>query len=592
MKRFGLQKKIILLIIIPFFAFMVFSLLFINNNLNELRLAKRTKSLIQFVEAASKVTTQIQRERGKSSLFLKGALSQGDLEAQRKDTDQKVEPFKKIIQGSEIRNETKEETLRTVTLLPELRKAVDQKIPFEESFSRYSELLSKIMAAENSFLKEDSSRGVGRRLITVSLLEEAKESAAKLRGFASGLIAGNQPLSEKQLLMVTILKAGVEGNLHSPALILPQAQKDKLKGFEASAEWQEGNALFQALIKNAYQGQFGIDSNQFFKTISKQIDDIDQLVTLSVGDIGRLVDQNHAQALNIIIFIVLAVAIVIVAAGLFSFLLIRSITRPISLVVGGLTEASEQLFTTSDQISQSSQSLAEGATEQAAGLEETAASMEEMASMTKTNADNAIQANKRMKDTGQVVDVANQAMTELNQSISEIFTASQETGKIIKNIDEIAFQTNLLALNAAVEAARAGEAGSGFAVVADEVRNLAMRAAQAAKNTSEMIEDTVNKINRGSDIVTRTNEAFFKVASESKKAGELINDIAAASDEQAQGIDQVSKAIAQMDQVVQHNAASSEQLASTSEEMTSQAKKMKSLIDELMMIMKGQNGAV
>jgi methyl-accepting chemotaxis protein len=143
-----------------------------------------------------------------------------------------------------------------------------------------------------------------------------------------------------------------------------------------------------------------------------------------------------------------------------------------------------------------------------------------------------------------------------------------------------------------VEAARAGEAGSGFAVVADEVRNLAMRAAQAAKNTSEMIEDTVNKINRGSDIVTRTNEAFFKVASESKKAGELINDIAAASDEQAQGIDQVSKAIAQMDQVVQHNAASSEQLASTSEEMTSQAKKMKSLIDELMMIMKGQNGAV
>jgi methyl-accepting chemotaxis protein len=585
--RSSLNKKIALLITIPFLAFAVFSILFINNNLKDFALAKRTQSLIQAVESVSRVITQAQRERGKSSLFLKGALSQGELEAQRKDTDQKIESFIKLIQRAETQVGKKEEVLQTLTLLQEVRKAVDQKIPFQESFSRYTETLSRLLAIENSFLKEESSRGIGSRMITISLLEEAKENGGRLRGLASGLIAGNQALSEKELLMITNFKAGIDHNLHSPSLILTQDLRDKLKGFEQSPEWQEGDKFFQLLVKNAFQGQFGIDSSQFFKTITKQIDDIDQLVTLGIGAIDRLIQENRFQATQSIWIISLAVLFVFALVALLSFFLTRSITRPISEVVGGLTEAAEQLFSTSDQVSKASQALAEGASEQAAGLEETASSMEEMASMTKTNAANATQANNRMLETTQVVEEANKAMGELNESIMEISTASQETGKIIKTIDEIAFQTNLLALNAAVEAARAGEAGAGFAVVANEVRNLAMRAAEAAKNTSMMIEDTVNKINKGSDIVVKTNGAFSKVASGSKIAGELVGDIASASDEQAQGIDQVSKAISEMDQVVQQNASSSEEMAATSEEMSSQAKQMRVYIDEMILIVKG-----
>ncbi len=283
-------------------------------------------------------------------------------------------------------------------------------------------------------------------------------------------------------------------------------------------------------------------------------------------------------------------ALAIVFGLLIPFFLSRSITLPINKAVAGLSDGASQVSQASSQVSQASQSLAEGASEQAAGIEETSSSIEEMSSMTRQNADNANQANVLMGETTKVVDEANRSMGELTESMREISAASEETAKIIKTIDEIAFQTNLLALNAAVEAARAGEAGAGFAVVADEVRNLAMRAAEAARSTADLIEGTVKKIKVGSDTVARTNEAFAKVASGAKKVGELVGEIAAASSEQAQGIDQISRAITEMDRVVQKNAASAEESASASEEMNAQAETMKGFVAELSGLVGGQGG--
>lgn len=278
--------------------------------------------------------------------------------------------------------------------------------------------------------------------------------------------------------------------------------------------------------------------------------------------------------------------LIVIAPGIF---LTNSITRPLNRIIEGLTDGADQVASASSQVSTASQSLAEGASEQAAGLEETSSSIEEMASMTKQNEDNANQANTLMVDTSRVVDEANHSMTESTQSMNEISTASEETGKIIKTIDEIAFQTNLLALNAAVEAARAGEAGAGFAVVANEVKNLAMRAAEAAKNTANLIEGTVKRIQSGSEIVSKTNEAFGKVATGSKKVGQLVGEISAASQEQAQGIEQVNRAVAEMDKVVQKNAASAEESASASEEMNTQAEQMKDFVGELVMLVSGSS---
>lgn len=206
--------------------------------------------------------------------------------------------------------------------------------------------------------------------------------------------------------------------------------------------------------------------------------------------------------------------------------------------------------------------LSDAASQQAAAIEETSASLDEMASMTRRNASNTTEANGLMNTAKQAIQKANISMADLTVSMKQIASSSEQTQKIVKSIDEIAFQTNLLALNAAVEAARAGEAGAGFAVVADEVRNLAMRATEAARNTSELIDDIVGKVKGGDSLVNVTNDAFQQVTTSSSKVVELMSEIAAASQEQSQGIDQVNRAVAEMNQVTQQNAASAEELAS------------------------------
>jgi methyl-accepting chemotaxis protein len=277
----------------------------------------------------------------------------------------------------------------------------------------------------------------------------------------------------------------------------------------------------------------------------------------------------------------------IVLGIVLAVLIAMSIVKPINRIIAGLTEGSEQVSSASGQVSAASQSLAEGATEQAAGLEETSSSLEEMASMTKQNADNAQQANTLASEAKKAAHTGSESMSRMNAAIHEIQKSSDETYKIIKVIDEIAFQTNLLALNAAVEAARAGEAGKGFAVVAEEVRNLAMRSAEAAKNTANMIEESVKNSKNGVDIATEVGKVLDEIVQSVSKTTDLVSEIAAASQEQAQGIDQVNTAIAQMDKVTQQNAANAEESASASEELSSQAESMNQIVGELVALVGG-----
>jgi methyl-accepting chemotaxis protein len=240
--------------------------------------------------------------------------------------------------------------------------------------------------------------------------------------------------------------------------------------------------------------------------------------------------------------------------------------------------AVDQISSASSEISSGSQVLAGATSEQASSLEEISASLEEINSLTGSNADNA-KSGLKLADLAVIaVDSGNDAMEKMNKAMESILKSSQETGKIIKTIDEIAFQTNLLALNAAVEAAHAGDAGKGFAVVAEEVKNLALRSAEAAKNTNVLIEEAGKNSTVGSNIVEQVTKSFQEMKEQFNKVKSIVNEISASSTEQAHGVSQISTGIHDMNRVTQQNAANAEESASAAEELTSQAAELKNMV--------------
>ncbi len=278
-------------------------------------------------------------------------------------------------------------------------------------------------------------------------------------------------------------------------------------------------------------------------------------------------------------------------ALLFGILLASSISKSLNRVILALSQGSDQVNAAASQVAQSSQAMAAGASEQASSLEETSASLEEMASMTRQNADNTNQVNALMQEAKQSVDLGMARMQEMSAAITDIRKSADDMARIVKTIDEVAFQTNLLALNAAVEAARAGDAGKGFAVVAEEVRNLAQRSAEAAKNTAQLIENAQRQAEGGVQVTGQLEEAFRQIAENASKVAALVAEVNAASNEQAQGIDQINTAVAQMDKVTQANAANSEEAASASEELSAQARELNDMVQVLMQIVGGKAAA-
>lgn len=276
--------------------------------------------------------------------------------------------------------------------------------------------------------------------------------------------------------------------------------------------------------------------------------------------------------------LVLIVVVFIIASG---------IATPISLIASDLNLGVERVHSAMGQFSESSQRLAEGASEQAASLEEISSSIEEISSMISLNSSNAREANTMAAEAQHAAEGTTAAMDRMSQAIGRIKVSSDETARILKTIDEIAFQTNLLALNAAVEAARAGDAGRGFAVVAEEVRNLAQRSAGAAKETANLIAESQHNANSGVSGAAEVSNVLSKISATVDKVAQLISEVATATDEQAGGISQINEAVIQMDVVTQANAASAEETAAASQELSDQSKEINTLAGKLMGLIQG-----
>ncbi len=290
---------------------------------------------------------------------------------------------------------------------------------------------------------------------------------------------------------------------------------------------------------------------------------LDQLLEARISDFSYARNRNIVVVIGSLIFALCVV-----------YAVMRSINGPLGEVATLVGNATQQIASAAQQLATSSQTLAQASSEQAESLGNTSSSLQTMSSATMHNAEAAKKATHIATDAAAATARGNDAMKRLAQTIRKIQDAAQQTSQIIKVIDEIAFQTNLLALNAAVEAARAGESGKGFAVVAEEVRNLAIRSAEAAKNSTQMIDESVSVSRGGVQLVDEVAAVLIEIHGSTGRVSAFISEIASASAEQASGIAQVNSAVSEMDRVTQQNAASAEESAAASEEMASQTESL------------------
>src|SRR5580765_7017437 len=313
----------------------------------------------------------------------------------------------------------------------------------------------------------------------------------------------------------------------------------------------------------------------------------DEIVGREQEELQADLEAVKASTASVRTMVVVGVFIAFLVAG-FAVRSMISANRSLWTQSQELREGTEHVVAAAGQVATSAQGLSQASTHQAASLQETSASMEEMASMTRKNAENAVQAANLATDVARQVRSANEALGDMVASMTAIRESSNKVAKIIKVIDEIAFQTNILALNAAVEAARAGEAGMGFAVVAGEVRNLAQRSAQAAKDTAILLEESITRSQEGTGRVEQVAMSIASITDNVARVKGMVEEVRQASGQQAQGIDQVTQAIAQMESVTQTTAATAEESAAASEELNAQAEQSMAVVRRLEMLVSGR----
>jgi len=596
MKRLSLTTKLVLLLILPWSGLAYFGALGAWGKWRVKHDYEVLDGNAAVLQQIGSLVHELQKERGRSAAFInsKGATFARELPAQHQASDAELARLKELLKafniapfGAEFAGKLRTAQAALEPLAATRQSILACRIPAAESTSYYTATIAAQLnvIVAMSHLSKDAEIGDGISCYVNFL--QAKEQAGIERAVLTSVFGLNKFTGDAFARFSQVL-AAQETFLRVFESFASEEQRAFYAQTVAGPAIEKVSQLRRFALDKAAEGGFGVPSKDCFDAITAKVD-----MMKKVED--RLAADYHAKAQGIkaaavrtfALFGVMTVGLTLVTAAL-GFIVIRSIVRPIRRVSDALIAGSDQTFMAASQVSATSQSIAEGAGSQAAALEETSASLEEITTMIKRNAENADTVMQLTRQARQEADTGEKDMQAMTVAVEGIKAASSDIAKIIKTIDEVAFQTNILALNAAVEAARAGEAGMGFAVVADEVRSLARRSAQAAKETTEKIENAIARTRRGVEICAKVAAELQAVTTKVRQVDELVVEVASASKEQSQGVSQVCLAVTQVDKVTQANAASSEECASAATELTAQAETQKEIVGDLLALVGGR----
>lgn len=587
-----ISYKVTLVTVIPLTLFFITGLMTIHRNLTEFNIVRTMERNMELFKESSALVNELQKERGRTSLYL-GNISSGeaDMNSQRKISDEKIKPFLQSLTKADIKQTHKDPVIDIDQKIRELRsQTATTVVDPVDSAEAYTALIDKLMDVMSVAANSPTTRGIGKAMSSLLLLESAKESAGLTRATVSGILSKNAPISNSLLDMVLILKAGTDINIASRALTLPEESMRRIKQLKNQEHWRNRDLMITRVIERYQKGDFEIDPKEYFRLSTMVVDDLGQLVDDEIDSLKLRVRKIEQEIRADLLMIATLIAGTFIISVIFSFMVIIRIVKPIRRSVRMLKNISEgegdltrrlddsnadetgemsrwfNLFVSKIQsividITQSFQGLSTAATQLMAVSEQTASSVKVMATQaasvvadaeraganthavsitmeeTSSNLSSIAAATEEMSVTigevaasaakGRVVsEQASKQAAEISSLMQALGEAAREIGQVTETITEISSQTNLLALNATIEAARAGEAGKGFAVVANEIKTL-------ARQTAGATEDIKNKITGVQNSAASATNDMVKINSIIQEMEQLISSIAAAIEEQA-----------------------------------------------------------
>ncbi len=610
--KLSFGKKIMLLGIIPSIATAFFLYTVITEKIRVKIGANRASELCRYIVHASKLVHGLQKERGASAVYIGSAGNEMKdvLENNKRDTDTEASLFQQFMSSFDAERYGSHFSSKVSSALNQLndlhtkRSAIAAlSITKDEAIRYYTEMNAFFIRSFEDVVLQANNPQISAPISAYVNFISAKELAGVERAVLCGLIAANVAIGTNGLNKWMTVWKGQEKLLGNFEYLASKEVMSFYKSRLSGPVTEKMSEIRNLVLGKAGEGNFGITGKEVFDAATQRINALKDIEDFQADEIQALSQAISSKTRNFVIVYSVIGGVAFAVIFSFTFIFVTRVTSLFTRLIADLKGSASQLASASEQISASSQSLSESTSQQASSIEETSAAMEEISSKTMQNAENASEASKLAmacntavengnRSVIETVEYGNSSVLEMADAVKDISESSGKIADIIKIIEGIAFQTNLLALNAAVEAARAGEHGRGFAVVAEEVRSLAQRSSTAAKDITSLITDSVKKAEKGIDLVNKTKDVFSRTVlnvkdvfsssvAQVKKVTDLVNEIATATEDQSNGIQQISKAILQMDQVVQQNAASAEETASASEELTSQSQALNLLVDKI-----------